>query len=189
MGVYCINAARYLFRSEPEQVFAWNMSSSDKRFREVPEMTSGLLKFSDDRIVSFTTSFGATDCSVFEVIGTKGVLKMDPAYEMVGDLKTQITIGSRTVEKTFRKRDQFAPELVYFSDCILHNKQPEPSGREGLADVRIIRALLESAEINRPVAVPQVDISQRPGVAQEISKKAVPVPPQLVKAAAPGAED
>ena len=62
-------------------------------------------------------------------------------------------------------------------------------GREGLADVRIIRALLESAEINRPVAVPQVDISQRPGLAQEISKKAVPAAPQLVRAAAPGAED
>lgn len=186
MGVYCINAARYLFRAEPEQVFAWNMSSSDKRFREVPEMTSGLLKFSDDRIASFTTSFGATDRSVFEVIGTKGVLKMDPAYEMVDELKTEITIGSRTVKKKFRKRDQFAPELVYFSDCIIHNKQPEPSGREGLADVRIIRALLESAEINRPVTVPQANISQRPGSAQEISKKAVS-PPELVKAAAPGA--
>jgi predicted dehydrogenase len=189
MGVYCINAARYLFRSEPEQVFAWNMSSSDKRFREVPEMTSGLLKFSDDRIASFTTSFGATDRSFFEVIGTKGMLKMDPAYEMVDDLKTQITIGSRTVKKTFKKRDQFAPELVYFSDCIIHNKQPEPSGREGLADVRIIRALLESAEINRPVTVPPVNISQRPGSTQEISKKAVPVAPELVKAAAPGAKD
>lgn len=189
MGIYCINAARYLFRSEPEQVFAWNVSSSDKRFREVPEMTSGLLKFSDDRIASFTTSFGATDRSVFEVIGTKGVLKMDPAYEMVDDLKTEITIGSRTVEKTFRKRDQFAPELVYFSNCILHNKQPEPSGHEGLADVRIIRALLESAEINRPVAVPKVDIRERPGLAQEISKRAVPAAPPLVKAAAPGAED
>nr|UXE45019.1 glucose--fructose oxidoreductase [uncultured bacterium] len=189
MGVYCINAARYLFRSEPEQVFAWNMSSSDKRFREVPEMTSALLKFPDDRIASFTTSFGATDRSVFEVIGTKGVLKMDPAYEMVDDLKTEITIGSRTVKKTFRKRDQFAPELIYFSDCIIHNKQPEPSGHEGLADVRIIRALLESAEINRPVTVPQINIRQRPGTAQEISKKAVSASPELVKAAAPGAKD
>lgn len=189
MGVYCINAARYLFRSEPEQVFAWNVSSSDERFREVPEMTSGLLKFSDGRIASFTTSFGAADRSVFEVIGTKGVLKMDPAYEMVDELKTEITIGSRTVKKTFRKRDQFAPELVYFSDCIIHNKQPEPSGREGLADVRIIRALLESAEISRPVTVPQVNISQRPGSAQEISKKAVSSAPELVRAAAPGAKN
>jgi len=36
------------------------------------------------------------------------------------------------------KGDQFAPELLYFSECIQKNRQPEPSGWEGLADVRII---------------------------------------------------
>ena len=188
MGVYCINAARYLFKAEPEEVFAWNMSSSDRRFAEVPEMTCGLLKFPKDRVASFPTSFGATDRSVFEVIGTKGVLKMDPAYDMVTDLKSELTIGGRTTNKLFKKRDQFAPELVYFSDCILKNKQPEPSGREGLADVRIIRALLESAETNRPVSLAPVDIVRRPDRKQEISKAPTTVRPQLIKAAAPGAE-
>jgi predicted dehydrogenase len=188
MGVYCINAARYLFRAEPQEVFAWNMSSRDKRFKEVPEMTSGLLKFPYDRVASFTTSFGAADRSVFEVIGTKGVLKMDPAYEMRGDLKSEITIGGRTIQKVFKKHDQFAPELLYFSYCVLNNKQPAPSCREGLADVRIIRALLESAENNRPVSTPQLSIRRRPDTSQEISKKPVARPPQLVKAASPGAE-
>jgi predicted dehydrogenase len=188
MGVYCINAARYLFRDEPEEVFAWNASANDRRFTEVPEMTSALLRFPKDRIASFTTSFGAADRSVFEVIGTKGVLQMDPAYEMSGDLKIQLTVGGRTTRKAFKKRDQFAPELVYFSDCILENKQPEPSGREGLADVRIIRALLESAETNRPVSLSQLAKKQRPDRSQEISKAPVARPPQLVRAAAPGAE-
>jgi predicted dehydrogenase len=188
MGVYCINAARYLFRDEPEEVFAWNASASDRRFTEVPEMTSALLRFPKDRIASFTTSFGAADRSVFEVIGTKGVLQMDPAYELSGELKIQLTVGGRTTRKAFKKRDQFAPELVYFSDCILENKQPEPSGREGLADVRIIRALLESAETNRPVSLSQLAKRQRPDPSQEISKAPVARPPQLVRAAAPGAE-
>ena len=188
MGVYCINAARYLFKAEPQEVFAWNMSSNDKRFTEVPEMTSGLLRFPDDRVAYFTTSFGAADRSVFEVIGTKGVLKMDPAYEMVEDLKSEITIDGRTIKKVFKKRDQFAPELVYFSDCILNNKQPEPSGREGLADVRIIGALLESAETNRPVSIAPVDIKSRPDTSQDIFKQPVAKAPRLVRAASPGAE-
>jgi predicted dehydrogenase len=188
MGVYCINAARYLFKAEPEEVFAWTMSSRDRRFAEVPEMTAGLLKFPKDRVASFTTSFGAADRSVFEVIGTKGVLKMDPAYDMATDLKSELTIAGRMTKKVFKKRDQFAPELVYFSACILKNKQPEPSGREGLADVRIIRALLESAEKNRPVSVAPVDIVRRPDTKQEIYKAPTTAPPPLVKAAAPGAE-
>src|ERR1700730_11045917 len=52
MGVYCINAARYLFKAEPQQVFAWNLSSKDPRFKEVREMTGGMLRFPGDRIAS-----------------------------------------------------------------------------------------------------------------------------------------
>jgi predicted dehydrogenase len=168
---------------------AWNLNSGDQRFKEVPEMTTAILKFSGDRVASFTTSFGAADRSVLEVIGTKGVVKMDPAYEMVDNLKCEVTIGGRTTTKVFKKSDQFAPELVYFSDCIRHNKQPEPSGREGLADVRIIQALLRSAETNRPVATPPTEIRRRPTSSQEISKQPVVKPPELVRATAPGKEN
>ena len=82
----------------------------DKRFLEVPEMTSGLMKFPDNRIASFTCSFGAADRSVYEVVGTKGVLKMDPAYEMAEALKSETHLQrGRNLEK-----GQVAPELVYF---------------------------------------------------------------------------
>lgn len=186
MGVYCINAARYLFRAEPTEVFAWNRSAKDERFSEVPEMTSALLKFPGERVASFTSSFGATDRSVFEVVGTKGVLKMDPAYELAEALKLEITVEGRTTKKSFAKRDQFAAELVYFSDCVLKNKEPEPSGKEGLADVRIVDAILKSAETGRPVQIEPVNIERRPKPDQEISKEAVAKPPKLVRAAAPG---
>lgn len=189
MGIYCINAARYLFKSEPTEVFAWNQTAEgDERFREVPEMTSAMMQFPDDRIAQFCTSFGATSRSAFEVVGTKGSLKMDPAYEMAQALKAEITVGSRTTKKVSEKTDQFAPELVYFSDCILNDKQPQPSGQEGLADVRIIQALLQSAELNRAVSVPQPRITRRPDPRQEISKQPVDHPPALVRASAPGAD-
>lgn len=187
MGTYCINAARYLFRAEPTEVFAWNLNSGDPRFREVPEMTSGIMKFPRDRVASFTTSFGATDRSLFEVIGTEGVLKMDPAYEMAEPLKLELIVGEKTDRRRFSKRDQFAPELVYFSNCILENQEPEPSGYEGLADVAVIQALLESARTGQPSSVTPVEIRRRPEPSQEISKSPVR-PPELVRAASPGAE-
>jgi predicted dehydrogenase len=184
LGVYCINAARYLFRSEPYEVFAWHSSSSDRRFKEVPEMTSALLRFPGERLASFTCSFGASDRSVYEVVGTKGALRMDPAYDMKGDLEMQMMVGGRIVSKMFPRRDQFAPELIYFSDCILKGKDPEPSGLEGLADVRIIQAVLESAEIRRPVATSPVQAKRRPDSSQEISREPV-TPPELVRAESP----
>ena len=185
IGVYCINAARYLFRAEPEEVFAYAATrAQDERFKEIDEMSAALLRFPGDRLATFACSFGAADRSTYEVIGTKGVVKMDPAYEMVGDLKSEITVEGRAQKATYKKRDQFGPELVYFSKCILENTQPEPGGKEGLADVRIIRALLESQEKSRPVRISPVGEVARPTEEQEIHKPPVGKP-HLVKAAAP----
>jgi predicted dehydrogenase len=184
LGVYCINAARYIFRAEPEEAFAYAASNSDERFKEVQEMSSAVLRFPGGRLASFTCSFGAEDRSMYEVIGTKGVLTMDPAYEMLGDLKMQITVEGKTEKMKFAKRDQFGPEILYFSNCILQDRQPEPGGKEGLADVRVIDALLESQRSGKAVKLEPVDITTRPGLQQEIHRPPLPKVP-LVKAAAP----
>lgn len=184
IGVYCINAARYLFRAEPEEVFAYSATSKDQRFAEVEEMSAAIMRFPGDRLASFTCSFGAADRSNYEVIGTKGVLKMDPAYEMVGDLKCELTVDGKTQKTIYKKRDQFGPELVYFSNCLLDGTEPEPGGAEGLADIRIINALLEAQQSGRPVAISAVDTGKRPTLEQEIHKPVV-AKPELVRATAP----
>jgi glucose-fructose oxidoreductase len=184
IGVYCINAARYLFRSEPQEVLAYSASGSDGRFDEVEEMSAALMRFPDERLATFVCSFGAADRSAYEVIGTKGVLRMDPAYEMVSDLKREIIIDGRVQKAKFPKRDQFGPELVYFSNCILQNREPEPGGREGLADVRIINALLESERSGKTVRIRALHVGERPSEQQEIHKPPIGKP-ELVKAAAP----
>src|SRR3954469_18004554 len=128
MGVYCINAARYLFRAEPLEVSALCESRPDDRFRRVEEMVSVLLRFPEERLATFTCSFGAADISRYTVIGTKGILRADPAYEYAGDTRLEVTTGGKTRTRIFAKRDQFAADIAYFSDCILKNKEPEPSG-------------------------------------------------------------
>jgi len=77
-------------------------------------------------------------------------------------------------------------ELLYFSDCVINNKEPEPSGREGLAGVRIIEATLKSATTNRPVSTEPVRIQIRPDARMEIERPPLAKPAELVKAAAPG---
>ena len=145
-GIYCINAARYLFRAEPTEVFAFSSANkSDARFKEVDEMTSAVMRFPEDRLAVFVSSFGAADVASYRVVGTRGDLRVDQAYEYVIPISHEMTVEGKTRKRTFRKRDQFAPELIYFSDCITGNKDPEPSGTEGLADVRIIEALYRSA--------------------------------------------
>jgi predicted dehydrogenase len=181
IGIYCINAARYLFRDEPEEVFAYTANIGEKRFREVEEMTSAVLRFPKQRLAAFTCSFGAADVAAYQVVGTKGDVRVDPAYEYAGELKQVITVDGKTRERAFPKRDQFAPELLHFSDCVLTGRDPQPGGREGLADVRIIRALYRSARTGRPVRLPAFDAPPRPTLAKE--KRRPPVrKPELVHA-------
>jgi glucose-fructose oxidoreductase len=182
IGIYCINAARYLLKDEPNEVFAYSAGDkSDLRFKEIDEMTSAVLRFPQDRLAVFTSSFGAADVASYRVLGTKGDLRVEPAYEYAMGLGLQVTIQGKTRSRKFRKRDQFAPELLYFSDCILKNREPAPSGEEGLADVRIIQALYRSAATGRPVRVGRIPVKKRPTLKQEIHRPPVAMP-RLVRA-------
>jgi predicted dehydrogenase len=185
IGVYCINAARSLFASEPIEVTAFSANNGDVRFRECEEMTSAVLRFPGERLASFTCSFGAADVSSYRVVGTKGDLFMDPAYEYAGELTQQVTVNGRTRKRTFPKRDQFAPELVSFSECILTGASPESSGLEGLADVRVIRALYRSADTGRPVTLEPFTKEDRPSLDQEIRRPPVKEEPELVNTESP----
>lgn len=149
IGVYCINAARYCFAEEPTEVFATAVRSADRRFREVDETVVGTLRFKDQRMATFTCSFGAADRSTYTVVGTRGTLTVDPAYEYAEGLAYQLKIGERTRKKQFGKSDQFAPQLLYFSNCVLHDRDPEPAGEEGLADVRVIEGMHKSISNGR----------------------------------------
>jgi predicted dehydrogenase len=185
IGVYCINAARYLFRAEPEEVVAFATKSDDPRFREVEESVAATLRFPDGRLATFTCSFGASDVSTYRLVGTKGDLRVEPAYEFTEELCHVLTTGGKPREKTFPKRDQFAPELLHFSECVQSDAEPEPSGEEGLADVRIIEALYRSADQGgRPVRLEPFRRSVRPTMAQEERRRPVRKP-ELVHARPP----
>lgn len=185
IGIYCINAARYLFQDEPTEVFAVAASKGEQRFSEVEEMASVILRFPNERLATFTCSFGAAKVSTYQLVGTKGDLRVESAYTWHGELKHYLTIDGETQERTFASYDQLAAEFTYFSDCILQNKDPEPSGTEGLNDVRIIQALYQSIETGQPVQVQTLERSQRPTSDQTIKRPANEEKPELIHATAP----
>lgn len=187
MGVYCINAARYLFRDEPTEVLATTASNGEERFRKVEEMASVLMRFPKDRLATFTCSFGAPDVGRYTLVGTKGSLVVDPAYEYATKIAHHLTVGGRTKTREFPKRDQFAAEISYFSDCILNDKEPEPSGQEGLMDVRIVQAIYKSARIRRSIDLPPVPDKPKPSMQQEIHRPAHGKP-KTVKTKSPSGE-
>jgi predicted dehydrogenase len=149
IGIYCINAARYLFQDEPTEVLAISASNGEQRFQDVAEMTSAILRFPHDCLATFTCSFGATRVDAYQIIGTKGDLRVDRSYSLQKEIKFTITIDGEVEYRTFEPQDQLATEFAYFSDCILKNIELEPSGYEGLTDVKIIHALHESITLGQ----------------------------------------
>ena len=89
--------------------------------------------------------------SDFRVVGTEGNIHAEPAYEYAEALGYTLTVGETVKKKKGRRRDQFAAEIAYFSDCVMQGKAPEPSAEEGCWDVRVVNAIYESAANNQPV--------------------------------------
>jgi predicted dehydrogenase len=168
IGIYCINAARYLFRDEPVEVVALSgKKAGDPRFRDIDEQVSVLLRFPGDRLAQLSCSFGAYHQSSYMVLGSRGVLRLRPAYAVHENLVLEIEAGGKTTRKLFKKRDQVAPELDELADCIRHNREPEASGREGLADMRVMEAIEASLrDGGGAVAVRRVLKRRRPTLRQ-----------------------
>jgi hypothetical protein len=60
--------------------------------------------------------------------------------------------------------------VLYFSRCVQNHEQPEPSGYEGLADVRVIQAIYRSANEHTSCLLEPVRKTQRPTPEQEVRK-------------------
>src|SRR5262249_54611754 len=151
----------------------------EERFAAVEEQVSATLRFPGERLATFTVAFGAARLGWFEIVGDKGAVRVGPAYEYEGAPKYPPPVGGQKPKKeSYTSRDQIAPEISHFSDCILQGRDPQPSGEEGLADVRIIRALYRSIDEGRPVRFGNGHATQtRPARAGEPAATAHPAEP------------
>jgi glucose-fructose oxidoreductase len=169
IGIYCVNAARYLFRGEPTEVLALKLQGPDLRFVNVDEAYSVTMRFRGDRVAQFTCSFGAHDRAHYEVIGAEGLLTLDNAYEYATEMQMKLVGRHGEKDRTFPQRDQIAAEITYFARCLREDLEPEPSGWEGLADIRILQAIEAAARFGRPVQIEPVVRLRRPDLGQEIA--------------------
>ncbi|HEX8485996.1 Gfo/Idh/MocA family oxidoreductase [Sphingomonas sp.] len=190
MGPYPINAARYLFGAEPVEV----VSAVATRIAGLglDDTVAVTLRFPGDRLAQFTVSYAANSVDSFVIVGTKGSIAMSPAYGYGEPLEQQRIIGTEKTSQSFKATDQFGGEMRYFSDCILHGRDPEPDAEEGLADIRVIEGILRAIETQGPVTLEGFVRSRRIDPdAQEQTLRAVsaPSPAEEVRAGPPSLEE
>ena len=156
LGVEAINAARTLLGSEPAQVMAMTARTSRRFGGDVDEGAVALIRFPDERLAHFHTSFGEEPVSTFTVFGEEGLIRVHNAYAEHAPIRVETMRQGQGESVSFEPTDAFAATIVYFSDCIVSDRPPEPSGVEGLQDVRIVEAIYRSSRDGRPVTLPRL---------------------------------
>jgi predicted dehydrogenase len=155
VGLYCLNAARFLSGEEPVEVTGnvWS-TPGDARFREVEESCQFVLRFPSGFIASCSTSYAAHKSQMFRLNGSEAWAEMNPAYAYNGiRLKVSRVVEGKEQGSDIAADDknQFAAELDHFAQCIQQDKEVHTPGEEGLQDQRIMEAIYESARTRRPV--------------------------------------
>jgi predicted dehydrogenase len=143
VGIYCIQAARYTTGEEPVSVSAqFGPVTDPSRFSEVEESIHWQLDFPSGITNSGFTSY-KTNVERFQVSCNGGWFELSPAFGY-GPLKGKTSNGELNLPIVHHQRNQMEGMGPLFL-----SKDPIPShcsGEEGLKDMRILMAILESAE-------------------------------------------
>ena len=151
IGIYALNAARYLSGEEPTEVNAMIFSTpGDPRFKEVEEHVTFQLRFPSGILANCSSSYGYFHQSHFRVMGTEARLIMDPATWYSG-LRMYIERDNTLAERQLPVVDHFASEMDHMSDCVMQDKQPLTPGEEGLRDLTIMAAIYQAAQAGKAV--------------------------------------
>lgn len=156
VGVYCLNASRFLSDEEPYEIMASTYQpKEDPRFLEVEASCQVIAKFPSGFTATFNSSYDAHKSQFFRLEGTEAWAELNPAYAYSG-IKLRFNKldedgKNHTVEPDIEAKDQFAAEMDHMALCVKNDTRPHTPGEEGLQDQRITDAIYESARTGRAV--------------------------------------
>jgi predicted dehydrogenase len=155
VGIYCLNAARFISGEEPVEVWgATHQPKDDPRFAEVEATCAFTVKFPSGLIASCSSGYSAHRSQFLRVEGERAWAELNPAFGY-SDLKLRTKIledgHDTTREPSIGSKDQFAEEMDHMSLCVQQDLQPHTPGEEGLQDQRIVDAIYESARSGKVV--------------------------------------
>lgn len=140
MGVYPINAARYATGMDPIRVRGRQWSDRSEMYSEVDEFTDFEMEFPNGLMAAGETSFGKST-NYLEVDCTDGWYKLSPMQSYWG-VQGEASDGT---ELPPDPNHQQARQMDNDALAIIENKKPIVPGEDGLMDIRIVKAIMESS--------------------------------------------
>jgi predicted dehydrogenase len=149
VGVYCINASRYITGEYPTEVTGMAYQPKDEeRFRGFPASYVWTMRFPSGALAHSSCGFNGNGGRRFRAFCANGWFGMEPAYGY-GGLKIQTSKPDMKEIADLPVVNHFAAEMDHLSKCIIDNKQPDTPGEEGLADMKILDAIWRAVDSGR----------------------------------------
>jgi predicted dehydrogenase len=147
VGIYALQAARYLAGAEPTTVAASAANTDPEKFRDIEESITWQLKFPGDIIANSSSTYAFNGLDHYKVFAEDGWFELEPAYNYDG------IQGRRSDGETigFGSIDQFAAQMDDFAQCIMNNQPTRVPGEEGLRDMKIMMAIYEAARTGKTI--------------------------------------
>lgn len=143
MGVYTINAARYVTGEEPIAVFNAKHTTTRRRiYSEVDETTFFTMEFPNGAIANCATSFGQ-NLNRLHVDAQLGWYQLEPFQSYSGIYGT--TSDGQILEEEVP--NQQAKQMDDDALAIKNSSELIVPGEEGLKDIQIVEAIYKSAKL------------------------------------------
>jgi xylose dehydrogenase (NAD/NADP) len=153
IGLYPINTTRFVLDSDPTAVQA-RVTHDHEAFADVgDEYAAFTLVFPDGVYATCTASQNAYQSSHLRVTGTEGEVEIDPAFFNRQDRGFRLSVGDEHYDLGFDQVNQMTEEFEYFAHCLLTDTPAYPDAEHGFVDMRVMEAIYEAAEVDRPVEV------------------------------------
>jgi len=153
MGIYSLQAARYMIGEEPIAVTARESTDRrDPRFTEVEDMLDWTLEFPSGALAGCQSMYSANQNRIL-LMGDARRIELEPATRYDGN---QMWVGKDGRERAILPpggpgKTQFAGQLDHLANCVSSGREPIVSGEEGLRDMRIVEAIYRSAREGRTI--------------------------------------
>lgn len=134
VGIYCLNASRFLSGEEPSEVTAVTVQpGDDPRFREVEARCEVIVRFPSGMTATLTSAYDTHRSTFLRLEGTDAFAEMDPAFGYHGaKLRFVRLMDGKDTEiiPSIEEKDQFALEMDHMAICVMQNRQPHTGAKK-----------------------------------------------------------
>ncbi|UCS93109.1 Gfo/Idh/MocA family oxidoreductase [Echinicola marina] len=148
MGVYPINAVRYLSGLEPLSVMAYESKRRPEMFAEVDETMNYILEFPGGLMANCATSFGMNMGRLTVTCG-RGNFRLEP-FQSYRGIKGYTSDG---IQFSDQVKSQQAVQMDDDALAIIDGRAVMVPGEEGLRDIKVVEAAFKSAEEGKRISI------------------------------------